>query len=191
MLLFLQVTANISGCYSFVGIALRSAIRMGLHRHLTHAKINPIEDETRRRCFYVIRQMDTYISAILGFPMLLSEDEIDQPLPTEVDDEYITKDAILKPPPGKPSVFQACNAHYRLMRILSKVIKHIYPLKGVEECVMNGNRPNARYMINYAKIREIEQDLQEWYEQLPIYWRPSPEGPIEVIRSVNPLTSFK
>ncbi|KAK3313892.1 fungal-specific transcription factor domain-containing protein [Apodospora peruviana] len=189
MILFLQATSNISGCYAFLGIALRSSLRMGLHRHLSHAKITPIEDETRRRVFHVVRQMDTYVSAILGFPILLHDEDIDQPMPTEVDDEYITKDTILAPPPGTPSFFQGCNAHNNLMGILSKVIKYIYPLKGVEECVMNGERPNATYMISYSRIKEIERELHDWYEKLPIYWRPSHEGPMEVIR-VRTLLRF-
>lgn len=197
MLLFLQVTANISGCYAFVGIALRSAIRMGLHRRLPHAQLTPIEDESRRRAFYVIRQMDTYISAILGFPVMLNRADIDQPLPTEVDDEYITKDAILTPPPGTPSFFEAFNAQARLMEILENVITHIYPIKGLEECVIkkeDGSSTNATYLINYGRIQEIEQNLQDWYDRLPVYWRPSPEGPIEVIRYgalfFLPTTSF-
>ncbi|KAK0621332.1 fungal-specific transcription factor domain-containing protein [Bombardia bombarda] len=188
MILFLQATSNISGCYAFLGIALRSSLRMGLHRHLTHAKITPIEDETRRRVFYVVRQIDTYVSAILGFPMLLHDEDVDQPAPTEVDDEYITKDAILTPPPGTPSFFQAFNAHKKLMTMLAKVIKYIYPLKGVEDCV-KGQRPNATYMISYARIKEMERELVEWYEELPIYWRPSPDGPMEVIR-VRTLLRF-
>lgn len=186
MILFLQATSNISGCYAFLGIALRSSLRMGLHRHLAHEKITPIEDETRRRVFHVVRQMDIYISAILGFPLLLHDDDVDQPMPTEVDDEYITSEAILTPPSGTPSFFEAFNAHTRLMAILTKVVKYIYPVKAVEDCVNQG-RVNSRYMISYARIKEIEAELQEWHEQLPTHWRPSPDGPIEVIRYANPF----
>ncbi len=192
MILFLQSTANLSACYTFLGIALRGALRMGLHRNLAHVQLSPIEHESRRRVFYVIRQMDTYVSALLGFPLLLRDDDIDQPLPTEIDDEYITKDGILAPPPGTPSFFQACNAYTRLMVILAKVIKHIYPVRGIEECVIKREGvpgPGATYMISYSKIKEIERELHEWYEQLPPHWRPSPEGPIEVVR-VRTLLRF-
>jgi hypothetical protein len=179
MILFLQATSNLSGCYAFVGIALRSALRMGLHRHLQHVQMTPIEQESRRRVFYVVRTLDTYVSALLGFPLLLRDEDIDQPLPTEVDDEYITKDAILTPPVGSSSFFEAFNAHSRLMDILAKVIKHVYPLKGVDA---GRNQPAGLYLISYAKIKEIENELQVWYEELPTRWRPSAEGPIEVIR---------
>lgn len=187
MILFLQATSNLSGCYAFLGIALRAALRMGLHRHLPHVQLTPIEDESRRRVFYAIRCMDTYVSALLGFPILLQDTDIDQPLPTEVDDEYITKDAILKPPPGKTSFFEAMNAHVRLMKILAKIIKDIYPMRGMDESIMKKRTSgvNATYMISYSAIKAIELELQQWYEQLPINWRPSPEGPSEVIRYVD------
>ncbi|KAF3800288.1 Activator of stress protein 1 [Colletotrichum gloeosporioides] len=182
MILFLQATSNLSGCYAFVGIALRSALRMGLHRFLKHEQISIIEQEVRKRVFWVIRQMDIYVSAMLGFPLLLNADDIDQPYPTEIDDEYITNEGILTPPPGVFSFFEAFNAHTRLMEILAKILKFVYPLKGLGQSVMKGDKPGATYLISYANIKRIETELQEWYEVLPAQWRPSPDGPVEVIR---------
>ncbi|KAI0386228.1 fungal-specific transcription factor domain-containing protein [Hypomontagnella monticulosa] len=188
MILFIQSISNLSTCYGFVGIALRSALRMGLHRHLPHVKLNPIEAETRRRVFYICRQMDTYVSALLGFPLLLNDEDIDQPLPTPVDDQYITKDEIIIPPPGTPSFFEAFNAHVRLMDILGKVVKHVYPLKGIEQNEgENVGEPFASYMISYGKIKEMEKELQQWNEDLPIAWRPDSEGPVEFVRVRNLL----
>lgn len=182
MILFLQASSNLSGCYSFLGIALRSALRMGLHRNLPHKDATPIEIETRRRVFHVIRGMDTYVSALLGFPLLLNDEDVDQPLPTEVDDEYITKEAILTPPPGKSSFFEAFNAHVQLMNILAEVLKYIYPLKGIEHLSTNPDGSNVTYMISYSRTKAVEAALQRWRERLPEYWRPSNDGPIEVLR---------
>lgn len=182
MILFLQATSNLSACYAFIGIALRSAVRMGLHRHLQHERISVIEQEVRRRVFYVVRQLDIYVSAMLGFPLLLNTEDIDQPYPTEIDDEYITNEGIVQPPPGTPSFFEAFNAHTRLMEILSRIIKFVYPLKGLGQSVMKGDKPGTTYRISYASIKKIEAELQDWYQVLPSYWRPSPEGSVEVIR---------
>ncbi|KAE8451957.1 hypothetical protein EG329_002121 [Mollisiaceae sp. DMI_Dod_QoI] len=180
MILFLQSSANLSTCYSYIGIALRSALRMGLHRSLVN-NFNPIERETRRRVFWVIRKMDTYVSALLGFPQMLSNDDIDQELPIEVDDEYITKDGIREMPNGQPSlVFQASNAHTRLMFTLAKVIKYIYPTKGLEESLQGNSK--SSYGISHAKIREIERDLAAWLDKLPMALRPGGEGPPNILR---------
>ena len=182
---------------------------MGLHRHFPQTQINSIESESRRRVFYVCRQIDTYVSALLGFPLLLNDEDIDQPLPTPVDDQFITADGILNPPPGTPSFFEAFNAHTKLMNILGKTVKHIYPLKGKDKNATEGSisgsgsvsgsiggsasasastsdLSNASYSISYSKVKELEEELQQWNEDLPMAWRPNPEGPDEVVRLVNP-----
>ncbi|KAF7902042.1 uncharacterized protein EAF01_007340 [Botrytis porri] len=179
MILFLQATSNLSICYSYIGLALRSALRIGLHRSLS-GNFNPIERETRKRVFWIIRKLDTYVSAILGFPIMLSSDDIDQDMPLEVDDEYITKEAILPMPPGKMSLFVASNAHTRLMGITTKVVKHIYPIKGLEQSITGNSK--ASYTISHSKIREIEKDLADWLDMLPMGLRPGGDGPPELIR---------
>ncbi|KAL3419637.1 fungal specific transcription factor [Phlyctema vagabunda] len=184
MIMFLQSSANLSTCYSYIGIALRSALRMGLHRNLP-GNFSPIERETRKRVFYIIRKMDTYVSALLGFPQMLDNDDIDQELPLEVDDEYITKDAVLPMPPGRISIYAAANAHTRLMVILSKVIKDIYPIKGLEQSLHGGNK--ASYVISHAKITDIEQELAEWLDKLPMALRPGDEGTPESFLRVQQL----
>lgn len=173
---FLQATANLNGCYTFIGIAVRSALRMGLHRRLTHPRITPIEDETRRRVFHVIRQMDIYLSTTLGLPLLLKDKDITQPLPTEVDDDYITDCDIHRPSPATPSFLQAFNAHARLMGILAKIVEHLYPPDGI------GEANNVAYMVSYDQIKGIERDLRSWSDQLPTTWRPGPNGAPQVLR---------
>jgi hypothetical protein len=179
MILFLQSSSNLSTCYSYIGIALRSACRLGMHRNVSD-RFNPIERETRRRVFWVIRKMDTYVAALLGFPRMLSEDDIDQDLPLEVDDECLTKDGILPMPEGKISVYAASNAHTRLMGILSKVIKYIYPIKGVEQAVHPTS--SQTYVISHARIKEVEGDLKDWLDKLPMALRPGGDAPEDVVR---------
>ncbi|PBP28638.1 hypothetical protein BUE80_DR000246 [Diplocarpon rosae] len=180
MTLFLQSSSDLSTCYSYIGLALRAGLRMGLHRNLA-GNFNPIERETRRRVFWVIWKLDTYVSALLGFPQMLSYDDIDQELPIEVDDESITKDGVLDMPSGDLSlVFAAGNAHTRLTSTLAKVIKYIYPTKGLEEFLQGSAK--SSYVISHAKIREIEQELAQWLDKLPMTLRPGGEGSPDVLR---------
>ena len=167
MILFLQSTANLSTCFSYVGIALHSAIRMGLHRSIT-GNFNPIESEIRKRIFWQIRKMDIYVGAMLGLPTMLSDDDIDQDMPLEIDDEALTVDAVLPPRKDRVPFMAATNAHMRLIRILQKIMRYIYPIKNTQHV-----RSQAQsYVVSYAHIREIERDLQEWMENLPASLRP-------------------
>ncbi|KAF2197368.1 hypothetical protein GQ43DRAFT_209497 [Delitschia confertaspora ATCC 74209] len=177
MIQFLQSSAKLSTCYAYIGVAQRSALRMGLHRSFS-MNFNPIEAETRKRVFWVIRRMDIYVGAMLGLPHFLSDEDIDQELPTEVDDEYITETEILPMPEGKISVMAGCNAHTRIVNLLAKICKYIYPIKGTQ----SGGTNSVTYSVSYSKIRELEQDLQTWLDELPMALKPGGEAPMIIIR---------
>ncbi|KAJ5514074.1 Transcription factor [Penicillium fimorum] len=170
MVLFLQSSAKLSTCYSYVGIALRSALRLGLHRSVA-ADFNPIERELRKRIFWVVRKMDVYVSTLLGLPQMLSDDDIDQEYPMEVDGDFITSEGITKPPSNYTPLMAGCNAHTRLSNIILKVVKYIYPVKNARY----RSKSDQRYMVSHSKIREIERDLQNWMEELPPALRPGTE----------------
>ncbi len=178
LILFLQCSARLSTCYSYIGIALRSAIRMGLHRSVSNV-FNPVETELRKRIFWIIRKLDIYVGALLGLPQMLSNDDIDQEMPLEIDDEYITTEKILPMPPGNLSLFTALNDHTRLVEILAKTMKFIYPIKGNHH---SRGKTSDSYVVSHASIREIEQDLQHWMEALPMQFRPGEEAPPEFMR---------
>lgn len=178
MIMFLQSSAKLSTCYSHIGIALTSSIRMGLHRSVP-VNFNPVERETRKRIFWVIWKMDTYVGALLGLPKLLSEDDIDQEMPIEVDDDFITTEKVLPMPFQRISVMTAFNAHSQLVQILAKTAKYIYPNKNLAHV---HSKSSHSYMVSHAKIREIEQDLQEWNDNLPMALRPGGEARPELAR---------
>ena len=176
MVMFLQSGSKLSTCYSYIGVILRSAIRLGLHRSVSNT-FDPVEHEVRKRIFWCVRKMDIYVAAMLGLPQMLNDDDIDQEYPIEVDDEYITVERVLPMPPGKPSLMAAFNNHTRMIAILAKVLKHIYPTKGLR------SKSNQSYVVSHAKIRELEQELQKWYEQLPEAFRPGrQDSPRELVR---------
>lgn len=177
MIQFLQSSAKLSTCYAYIGIALRAAIRMGLHRSF-NINFSPIEAELRKRLFWVIRRMDTYVGAMLGLPHFLEDEDVDQDYPTAVDDEYITDSEIRPMPEGKISVMAASNAHAKIVQILSKICKHVYPTKGTR----TGGKYSVTYSVSYSKIREIEQNMQQWLDDLPMALKPGGEAPSIIIR---------
>lgn len=182
MILFLQCSAKLSTCYSYIGVALRSAMRMGLHRSFRDS-FTPIEAETRKRVFWVIRKMDIYVGAMLGLPQTLSEEDFDQDYPSEVDDENITEHGITPQPDGKTANICAANAAFKLTRILSKIVRYIYPIKGFKNDEHNSSR---EYSISYTTIRDIENDLTAWEAALPAVFKPGVDAPRPVKRFAIP-----
>ena len=177
MIMFLQSTAKLSTCWSYVGIALHSSIRMGLHRSI-NGNFDPIEDQIRKRMFWLIRKMDIYVGAMVGLPTMLHDDDIDQDMPLVVDDDFITAKEILPMPPGATPLMAATNAHTNLLKILQKIVKHIYPVKHIQ----HAHNKRRSYVVSHAKIREIERDLQEWMEKLPKFLRPGGDVSPELAR---------
>lgn len=164
MVIFLQSTARISTCYSYTGAAVTAAVKLGLHRKFRNGT-NPVEQETRKRVFWVIQKTDVYIGQILGLPTLLDLEDVDQELPLEVDDEYITPQGIYHPlSDGKLTIQAASNAHTALMMIMGKAVKHLYPTKGPRT---KSGQGSDTHIVNYAKILEVERDLQQWQQHLP------------------------
>lgn len=175
MIIYLQCSARLSTCYSYIGIALRSALKEGLHRNLTifqssKRKLDPIEVDTRKRLFYTIYKMDIYINSLLGLPRSISEDEYDQEFPVELDDELITRESYLfDKQAGRLSSSGCANHHTKLTIILSHIVKELYPIKIKSslpaDLTVNDNMHN--------KVTELEFELKQWLDNLSPELKPT------------------
>lgn len=110
---------------------------------------------------------------------MLSDDDIDQEFPLEVDDACITSDGILPMLPGKTPLMAAFNAHVRLVKIMAKTVRYIYPLHTMR------SKTKHAYVVHHSKIREVEQDMQRWMEELPMALRPGGDTLPDLLRYVK------
>lgn len=180
MVMFLQASSGMQTCYSYVEIALSAAVKMGLHRALPEQRFNPLDREVRKRVFWNCWKMDMYVSALLGLPKGINLEDVDCPLPSMIDDEYITRDDIRPQPEGEVSLMAPVLAHTRLLQIMSKTVRYIYPVKGVESNIVGG----SAYTVSVARVHEIENDLSKWLEELPKALQPGPDCPPQLLRLV-------
>ena len=183
MILFLQCSAKLATCYAFIGVALRSAMRMGLHRSFAES-FNPVESELRKRCFWIIRKMDVFVGAMLGLPLTLSDDDIDQEYPTEADDENVTPEGIKPQAPDQLSLIAATNQDFRLTAIVQKIVRNIYAIKGLRE---SRKVAPKEYRVPLSRIKGIERDLQAWEDQLHHEFKPGHDAPPKLLRYVGRL----
>ncbi|POS73207.1 fungal specific transcription factor domain-containing protein [Diaporthe helianthi] len=125
--------SRINHCWTLFGTTAHLALAIGLNRgKKTEAQGRPlagsIETECRRRTFWCAYTLDKYLAAALGRPRTFHEDDIDQELPSCIDDSDLERAAAdPKPSSGQPLMLGAV-AHIRLSRINDGILKDLYPI---------------------------------------------------------------
>ena len=165
--------------YTYISVATTAAIRMGLHQADSLSDFDAIGKEIRKRIFWTLRVMDSYITTVLDLPRTLSEEETDQLFPESVDDAYITRTGIKKP--HQPCLMASTNAHISLARILYKVKKIASGSKDHEQ------KPSNRWQVDYARVVEAEQELAKWLNELPTH----SEHPAQLQRDMERYACFQ
>jgi hypothetical protein len=103
-------------CWTLFGTAARLALAIGLNRTRHIDKTNgcpPIELEGRRRTFWNAYCLDNYLSVALGRPRIFHDDDIDQELPSCLDDSNIHVDHVIASTGGGLSLMTAPVAYIK------------------------------------------------------------------------------
>ncbi|KAF2761961.1 hypothetical protein EJ05DRAFT_190961 [Pseudovirgaria hyperparasitica] len=161
-ILYMQGTGMVTRSYSTICAATSAAVRMGLHRASPPSSLDAIQLELRKRVFWVLRTMDTYVTSMLGFPRTLGEENVDQEMPIALEDHFITTSGIIAE--GQSSSIQSnmgpVNAHTRLIKIMAQTLRQIYPSKRPSSSV------NFAYGVSPTSVSQIESELEQWFEDL-------------------------
>ncbi|SCU86426.1 LAME_0D06084g1_1 [Lachancea meyersii CBS 8951] len=158
LFIFLQCSARLSTCYTYIGAAMRNALREGMHRNLNADTkgYNPIETEMRKRLFYTIYKMDVYVNTMLGLPRSVSQRDFDQAFPAELADEYITETGLNFDQQGDVlSSAGIANYHTKLIMILDSIVAELYPVK------------KTNNLISHDVVTQLEIKLRQWLDNLP------------------------
>lgn len=92
-------SASSQGIWYMIGLAMRIAIDLGLHRKANEASLDPFTAQIRRRLFWTVYYLERVISMSLGRPFSIADRHIDLPLPLDVDDT-VHDPALLTAPPA-------------------------------------------------------------------------------------------
>ena len=179
IVMYLQCSGRLSECHSYLSIAIAASLRMGIHRSAASKGLDPIEQESRKRVFWALQTMNSYVSSMLGLPKALGDEGIDQDLPLEIHDKNIRRDGIRLGSDTQTSNMTAVNAHTRLMIIMSNIVNHLFSIK-------NGvPGEKGYYRVDFAKIIKVENELDEWFNSLAGEINPNGPDPLIQIRFVN------
>ncbi|KAI7236546.1 hypothetical protein KC330_g3670 [Hortaea werneckii] len=107
------------------GTTIQIALILGLHQRRsvenTQFGGDVIIQECRKRTFWAISTLDTYLSIILGRPVLVHDADCDQQLPAELDDEELSKpDIISRSSSSRDRIIAASILHARIAHVVRR-----------------------------------------------------------------------
>ncbi|KAF2162232.1 hypothetical protein M409DRAFT_69165 [Zasmidium cellare ATCC 36951] len=164
MALFLQGTPNPQPSFFLVAAAIRLAHSIGLHKRGSGFNLNEVENEQRKRVFWIAYLMDKDICLRSGRPPSQDDDDMNVDLPSEDPPDNVGNVPLAHEKDGKTTMNL-----FRLMcqfaQIQSSVYKRLYSVKA--------SRQSDGELLN--TIGELDASLEEWKDSIPIDFRPEHE----------------
>ncbi|KAI6355242.1 hypothetical protein MCOR25_008284 [Pyricularia grisea] len=170
--LYLLQTSRVNQAWYLLGTVSQIVSAMGLHRKPSRnsrpaaqrVRADYIQQQCRRRTFWVLYTIDVYLSVVLGRPRYLHDDNIDQEYPDSVADEDMTPDGERNKGPtsmvhdteGDDSPMEAVVQHAKLGRIIAATCREVYAI---------GPIPSRRDRLRLAL--GFDARLHEWRASLP------------------------
>ncbi|CAG8503132.1 9587_t:CDS:2 [Paraglomus occultum] len=142
-----------SRSWLYTGLAIRMAQDMGLHRDSSKWNLDARQAEIRKRLWWACFVSDRIVSAGLGRPVVIQEQDFDVPLPVS--------GAL---PEDDPIGIEAWVKTIQLTAILGRVIQHVYCIKS-----KTISSPNSESIL-----AELDDELNQWLDSLPDYMRYEP-----------------
>ncbi|WAO97324.1 Fungal-trans domain-containing protein [Fusarium falciforme] len=177
--LWLLSQSRINHCWSLFGTVARLALALGLHRNRNARSdsMSQVEIECRRRTYWSAYSLDNYLSTALGRPRIFHDRDIDQELPSCIDDDDIDIDSMEKSVPSPTrglSITSGPVAYAKLSRILSGILIDIYSIQSMT--ITQRFAHTAKYMKELKAWRSdmsnfLDQDVSNAAPLILIYQR--------------------
>ena len=150
-------------CYLIVSVAIRLAVRMGLHRDSDNIRGNstPYRSEMRRRIWHLLVQMDLMVSFHNGLPSMVQAIKSDTRVPLNLRDQDFDEDSTELPPSRPETEMTGMSytlAKGRIARIFGKVVE----------------QANLLTLPHYGEVMELDRELQQAFAVVPPFLRVVP-----------------
>ncbi|KAK0441749.1 fungal-specific transcription factor domain-containing protein [Desarmillaria tabescens] len=172
--------------WTMIGVGLRSAIAIGLHRRKTGGCKFTVDDELKKRSFWVLVVLDRLLGLYVGYPAMIQDEELDLEMPVECDDDYweVAPDGQVRfnQPSDEPSQISYINAVIRLTEIMSVVMKTLCSIKKAR--AMSGLTGKS---WEQRLVAELDSSLNAWVDSIPdhLRWDPKRENGLFLYQSAS------
>ncbi|KAF2023056.1 hypothetical protein EK21DRAFT_119124 [Setomelanomma holmii] len=158
--LYLLMSSRFNQAWYTFGHALQIISALGLHRKLDRKRTSTthvwdyIEEQCKRRTFWVAYTLDKYLGVMFGRPRYYHDDDIDQDIPDSVNDEDMFSSG---PQVGTADDchIESLILHAKLAHIAEKISREVYSIRSVPD--------HARL----AASHRLGAELRQWRAELP------------------------
>ncbi|KAI0036630.1 fungal-specific transcription factor domain-containing protein [Vararia minispora EC-137] len=188
--IYLLGTSAYHASWNLVGMGLRIAQEIGIHRKKLYSLRPTANDELFKRCFWTLLWIDREIGAVSGRPCAIQEEDFDVDMPIACDDEYWTHpdpDKAFRQPLGRPSRLDAFICQLKLLRILGYSLRTIHASEKAKcHFGLIGDDWERRTVADFDRV------LNEWVDCVPNYlrWDPTREDDVLFFQSAHLFTQF-
>lgn len=161
---FVLSDADQVNCYVLLGVAVRLALRMGLHRDPDKVcgQMTPFEGEMRRRLWNILWQIDLLASFHIGLPSMVESIDSDCQLPRNLNDSDFDENCT-ELPPSRPETEITSMSYLRLKGKIAKVFGKI----AIHANSLSPPSYDAVMTLD-AQLNEIQASIPPSYQYRPI-----------------------
>ncbi|RDW59795.1 hypothetical protein BP6252_12882 [Coleophoma cylindrospora] len=158
----LRAPAKGPGAWTYVGLAMRIAIDIGLHRQTYPHNRLSFGIEMRKRIFWSCYTFDRQVSIPLGRPFAISDRDIDCEMPLDVDEAATDIKLLEKASKVDPEVVPATST------TLSSFL-HVLRIRKIESKIQqNVYRVDQSTGVSDGEIDDFIAELDRWKAMIPL-----------------------
>lgn len=166
------------GNWILIGVIVRIAFRMGLHRDPSHwPNIRPLQAELRRRVWLALYQMDFFTSTQVGLPRIIKDAQCDTRPPLSLLDTDIGLEHE-DYPPERPSTEPTPLSHLIHRYSIIKVTAEIYDINEAET-----PSPVTTSLLS-TKIDKAVASMPTWLRHKPLESSIA-DNPLTILNRIN------
>ncbi|KAK0883758.1 hypothetical protein LTR87_002498 [Friedmanniomyces endolithicus] len=153
--LYLLHTGRPNEAWHKLGTTVQLAFALGLHRTRSGpATEDVVVQECRKRTFWAVATLDTYMSVMLGRPALIDDREVNQRYPQALDDDEMTGGASSELVGDR--IIQASIYHVKLARIAKRAAQ------------VQSSTQTQTFLQKVETASAVMEELAVWQKSLPV-----------------------
>ncbi|KUJ14911.1 uncharacterized protein LY89DRAFT_649498 [Mollisia scopiformis] len=166
------------GAWAYVGLAMRIAIDLGLHRQIAAMNKLGLDVEMRKRLFWSCYTMDRQVSIPLGRPFAIADQDIDVQLPLDVEEGCQDIEALEEASKIDPN-------EVRTQSTSLTAFLHVLRLRRIESSIQQTiYRVDQATNVTDSEIEFYLDQLEKWKSLIPL------DAKRQVDREVVPFDGY-